>query len=353
MNDNNPKRPNVLHKINRWVNYKVLKLNYRNLVFKGGGIRGIAYLGALEELERLGFVEKIQRVAGSSAGAIAALMVCLRLPAHEIKSVFDTLDFSRVPQVHSEDHPDTIFTKLDLTTCPQRLLKKFGWYSSAYFYEWLKEVIDGYAQGKPDATFTDLRQMGYRDLYVIVSNMTEHRAEVMSIETTPDVAVADAIRMSMSIPLYFEALHFNGQKFGDGDLFVDGGFFNNYPLDVFDRPEVIDRYLPVQRKVNWRTLGLYLYHEKDKSKSELENPSSLIDYINLLIENLYTTHQLTALAPDELDQQRTIRIGDCGVSPTEFNIKPDDEIYTALYNSGREAVRSFFETEFDVEELPL
>jgi NTE family protein len=352
MTDNNPKRPNIFRKINRWVNYERLKLNYRNLVFKGGGIRGIAYLGALEELECLGFMERIQRVAGSSAGAIAALMVCLRLPANEIKSVFDTLDFSRVPQARSEDQPDTIFTRLELTTCPQRLLKKFGWYSSDYFYEWLKDVIAEYLQGKSNATFADLRQLAYRDLYVVVSNMTKHRAEVMSAETTPDVVVADAIRMSMSIPLYFEALHFDGRAFGEGDLYVDGGLFNNYPLDVFDRSEVVDLNLSVQRKVNWRTLGLYLYPEKDETKPELEQPSSLIDYINLLLENLYTTHQLTAPAPGELDQRRTIRIGDCGVSPTDFSIKPDDEVYTALFESGREAVRSFFATEFDIENPP-
>lgn len=349
MNDNNPKSPNVLHKVNRWINYKVLKMNYRNLVFKGGGIRGIAYLGALEELERLGFMEKIQRVAGSSAGAIAALMVSLRLPTHKIKSVFDTLDFSRVPQVRSEDQSDKIFSRLDLTICPQRLLKKFGWYSSGYFYDWLKEVIADYTQGKSDVTFVDLKQMGYRDLYVIVSNMTKHRAEVMSAETTPDAAVADAIRMSMSIPLYFEALNFDGRMFGEGDLYVDGGLFNNYPLDVFDRPEVSNKYMSIQRKVNRRTLGLYLYPEKREVKPELEKPSSLIDYINLLMENLYTTHQLTAPAPDKLDQQRTIRIGDCGVSPTEFNIKPDDEVYTALYESGREAVLAFFAADFDIE----
>jgi len=351
MAENNQKRQNIIQKINRWVNNKALKVNYRNLVFKGGGIRGVAYLGVVEELERLGYMEKFQRVAGSSVGAIAALMVSLKLPAHEIKLIFDTLDFSKIPQGRSEDQPDTILNRLELATCSKRLLKTFGWYSSVYFYNWLKDVIAGQMKGKPDATFADLKQAGYRDLYVIVSNMTKHRAEVMSVETTPDVAIADAIRMSMSIPLYFEALHHNGHMFGEGDLFVDGGLFNNYPLNVFDRPEAVNKYLSGQRKVNWRTLGLYLYREKDKEKPGLENPSTLIDFIKLLMENLYTTHQLTALTPDELDQQRTIRIGDCGVSSTEFNIKPDDEVYTALFESGREAVRSFFANEPNVENL--
>ncbi|HCU57597.1 MAG TPA: hypothetical protein DF984_05135 [Anaerolineaceae bacterium] len=346
MTENTSKNRKIFQKFKNWFNRKVLRMNYRNLVFKGGGIRGIAYLGAVEELERLGLMEKIQRVAGSSVGAISALMVSLRLPAKEIKSIFDTLDFSRIPQARTEDQPVSILTRLEVATCSQRLLKNFGWYSSEYFYNWIKELIAEYVQGNPDATFADLRQMGYRDLYVVVSNMTKHCAEVMSVESTPDVAVADAIRMSMSIPLYFEALHFDGQTFGKGDLYVDGGLFNNYPVDVFDRPDGIEKYLSGQPRVNWRTLGLYLYPEKDKEKPEWKNPSSLIEYINLLIANIYSTYPLTTQVPGKLDQQRTIRIGDCGVSSTNFNIKPNDKVYQALYDSGKKAVQAFFAGEY-------
>ena len=346
MTENTSNNKNVFQKLENWLNRKVLRMNYRNLVFKGGGIRGIAYLGAVEELERLGLMEKIQQVAGSSVGAISALMVSLRLPAKEIKSIFDTLDFSRIPQARTEGQSDSILARLEVAACSQRLLKNFGWYSSEYFYNWVKELIADYAQGNPDTTFADFRQMGYRDLYVVVSNMSKHRAEVMSADTTPDVAIADAIRMSMSIPLFFEALHFNGQSFGKGDLYVDGGLFNNYPVDMFDRPDVIEKYLSGQPRVNLRTLGLYLYPEREKEKPEWENPSTLIEFINLLMANVYSTYRLTAQTPGELDQQRTIRIGDCGVSSTDFNIKPNDEVYQALYESGRKAVQSFFAGEY-------
>jgi NTE family protein len=349
MAENTSKSANIFQKIDRWLYHKALKINYRNLAFKGGGVRGIAYLGALEELERLGFVNNIQRVAGSSVGAIAALMVSLRLPAVEIKSLFDTLDFSRIPQARTEDQSSSILNKLDVASCSQRLLKNFGWYSSAYFYNWLKDVIADFAKGNPDATFYDFRRLGYRDLYVVVSNMTKHRAEVMSFKTTPDVAVGDAIRMSMSIPLYFEALHFDGKTFGKGDLYVDGGLFNNYPVDIFDRLNLVEKILSAQPKVNWRTLGLYLYPEKGEEQSEIENPATLIEFIDLLMENISTTHQLTAPTPGALDRERTIRIGDCGVSSTNFNIKPNDETYQALYESGRRAVKAFFADEIDPE----
>lgn len=59
------------------------------------------------------------------------------------------------------------------------------------------------------ATFSDLRALGYRELDVVVSNSTKRQAEMFSAQTTPNVAVAEAVRMSMSIPLYVEALRFN------------------------------------------------------------------------------------------------------------------------------------------------
>ncbi|KFO67772.1 phospholipase, partial [Smithella sp. SCADC] len=53
--------------------------HYRNLVFKGGGVRGIAYLGALQYLYEHNYMQHVERVAGTSAGAITALATALNL----------------------------------------------------------------------------------------------------------------------------------------------------------------------------------------------------------------------------------------------------------------------------------
>lgn len=70
----------------------------RNLVFKGGGVRVIAYMGALEALEEAGAVGGIERVAGISSGAVAAALLGFRLPVGETLLLFNSLDMSRVPQ---------------------------------------------------------------------------------------------------------------------------------------------------------------------------------------------------------------------------------------------------------------
>src|SRR4051812_7430067 len=58
----------------------------KNLVFEGGGIKGIAYAGALEELENQGILlSSIENVAGTSVGAITALLLGLNYPINEIK----------------------------------------------------------------------------------------------------------------------------------------------------------------------------------------------------------------------------------------------------------------------------
>lgn len=72
--------------------FVVSQKNYacKNLVFEGGGIRGLAYPGTLKVLEEKGVIKNSERVAGTSAGAITALMVGLGYNSHEIDSIIYT-----------------------------------------------------------------------------------------------------------------------------------------------------------------------------------------------------------------------------------------------------------------------
>src|SRR5438105_15119715 len=67
----------------------------RNLVLKGGGVRGVAYVGALEELDRFGVLEGVERVAGASAGGITAVLLGLGYSVEEIKEIVENeVDFA-------------------------------------------------------------------------------------------------------------------------------------------------------------------------------------------------------------------------------------------------------------------
>lgn len=314
--------------------------DYRNLVFKGGGVRGIAYMGALEKLDDFGVIEGIERVAGTSSGAIAATIVSFRLSVAETLDIFNTLDLSRVPQKNVGGKREKILTIAN-TGSYKRLFENFGWYSSEYFYQWISQVIGRFCDDNMRATFNDFAEAGFRDLFIVASNISRHRPEVFSLKTTPDVAVADAVRLSMSIPLYFEALRFDGSHFGDGDYYVDGGLYDNYPLELFDDKSYVRNPAKYYEGVNWETLGLFLEPDEYKYADVVEFPKNLWEFVALTGKNYYDAHQMAGLRENLLEKKRTITISDCGVSAVDFDIKPGSEIYTRLYEAGRQAVEQY------------
>jgi NTE family protein len=281
-------------------------------------------------------------VAGTSAGAIAAALVSFRIPADEILDLFDTLDLSRIPQKSIVGVRKEKILPIANPGSYKRLFENYGWYSSEYFYQWMSQVIAKYCGNNERATFTDFNAAGFRELYIVASNISRHRPEVFSFKTTPDVAVADAVRMSMSIPLYFEALRFDGHQFGEGDFYVDGGIYNNYPLQVFDDRSYLSDPSRFDEGVNWETLGLFLAPDEEKYTHTAEYPKNLWEFTALAGKNYYDSHQMAGLKNNILDEKRTITISDCGVSSVDFDIKPGSDTYNQLFESGKKAVKEYF-----------
>lgn len=68
---------------------------FTNLVFEGGGVKGIAYIGAMQELESRGHLDNIIRVGGTSAGAINALIFALGFTISEQREIISSTSFSK------------------------------------------------------------------------------------------------------------------------------------------------------------------------------------------------------------------------------------------------------------------
>ena len=66
---------------------------FRNLVFEGGGVKGVAYIGALKVLEEKGILGQIQRIGETSAGAINAVLLALGYTGEEILPILLDLKF--------------------------------------------------------------------------------------------------------------------------------------------------------------------------------------------------------------------------------------------------------------------
>jgi NTE family protein len=174
-----------------------MNYNFKNLVFEGGGVKGIAYGGALKVLDEKKILPGIIRVGGTSAGAINAALLALGFSFQEVSDIIAATNFKDF-----EDKSNFIFGNM------RRILKYYGWYKGDAFTRWIGEKIKK-KTGKENFTFGELKEAvkgntpGYRELYLAVTNLSQQKIEIYSHERTPDIAIKDAVRMSMSIPLYF------------------------------------------------------------------------------------------------------------------------------------------------------
>ncbi len=331
-------------------------MNYTNLVFAGGGVLGIAYLGVLDYLYDHSIFQNMKRVAGTSAGAITACITSFSLPFNEMKAMTDSLDYSKVPQKGT--HPDLnvipgLFQGeaeklLEDIDCLYRLVNDYGWYSSEYIYKWIQEQIASQfdeTKKLPPYTFEDFKnpnihkdQKQFLDLYVIGTDISTTSSKVFSFETTPKMEVALAIRISMSIPLYFESIKIDMNDSSENEMlhiFSDGGIMRNYPINIFDS----DFFKGIMVDgANIQTLGA-----KFMSNIKYSEINNLVEYIENLVKSFHRVQQdIYNHSPQ--DRARSIEIDTGDVSFTDFDIKPGDETYDFLYTQGYNAARNYFQS---------
>ena len=328
---------------------------FKNLVFEGGGVKGIAYAGAMEVLGKFNIPQNIKRVGGTSAGAINAILFGLNYSNDETKTILSSLNF--------KDFLDDSWGYMRDTA---RLIDKFGWYKGDFFRDWISKLI-AEKTGNRESTFKDVYDMkdkkGFRDIYMIGTNLSTRFSEVFSYEHTPRVTLADAVRISMSIPLFFTAMRSLRE-----DVYVDGGVLDNYPVKLFDRRKYIDNkdvanttaetpYYIKQNLLlkeagkgtspyvyNKETLGFRLDSKEEISifRDHTEPPQHKIDdffaYTWGLIETILDAQTNQHLHSD--DWHRTIYIDTLGVKTTQFDL--DDATKEALVNSGIENTEKYF-----------
>ena len=323
-----------------------MSTNYRNLVFEGGGVKGIAYGGALEVLDEMGILKGLKRVAGTSAGAINATLLALGYSSSEVSKIVAETDFRDF-----EDH-----NKFPIKNIV-RLLKRFGWNKGDAFSETLGEWI-ATKTGKQDITFAELNEEiqgdnknEFKHLYVAATNLSKQKRQVFSHEDhqNPNTPIRGAVRMSMSIPLFFKAVKFNG------DVMADGGVSYNYPVDLFDHIKYVDNEENGENQdyfdeiegftFNHETLGFRLdskeviHYSRDNWANVPHDIKNFKSYAGALLEFLMEMANKSHLHQN--DWHRTIFIDTLQVKTTEFDLSQDK--IDGLIESGRNHVKSYFE----------
>lgn len=314
---------------------------------EGGGVRGLAYPGALSVLEQKGIIQNIQNVAGSSAGAIAGLVVSLGYSSSEIDSLLQSL------KIGEFNDGKFFFGKI------RRIKNEYGIYKGDAFEAWLAHLVE-YKTDDADLTFNDLHRMHlednkFKDFYCTGTNITEQRLEIFSWKTSPNMKLKTAVHISSSIPFYFTPVVLdslgNEVSFNDTlagyDLYVDGGMLCNYPIGMFDSCESGGDPLTCENVIyNPQTLGLKL--ERDEQIKEFENGKTAIAPYHIKTMKQYSSAVMNLMlesinrkSPDLSNEKgRTIYIsyGDISSKPRTLSEKERK----ILYDNGKEAANDFF-----------
>lgn len=319
-----------------------------NLCFEGGGVKGIAYAGALKVLAERGVMPGIRRVAGTSAGAISSALVAMGADWKTVREIVGGTHFRKFMDDSWGLYKDS-----------KRLLKEFGWFKGDEFRQWMRDKV-GRLTGNKDLTFGELWSMSvstpgtYRDLTVVGSDLNRQKAVVYNAANSPDMPVWEAVRISMSIPLFFASC-----KDELGDVLVDGGVSWNYPLDIYDRMAFIpdhsrtDLYATVHYPTtkwddqiyNKQTLGLRVDNKDEirAMKHRAEMPpvkiENIIDYAKAILDFMLDMSNKAHLHQN--DWHRTVFIDALDVRTCDFDLPP--EKVKLLVQSGEDCANAYFE----------
>jgi len=305
-----------------------------DLVLEGGGVKGIALVGAIAEMEERGYrFGAPARVAGTSAGAIVGSMLAAGMPVPEMVRVMRQVDYrsfqdgSRFAVVRGVS-----------------LLRSLGMHRGDALHRWisarLRECgVETFAQLKLHDPGSALPPERAYKLVVVVSDVSSGRMVRLPWDyerygLDPDAQpVADAVRASASIPVFFRPCRICRDD-GRECVQVDGGMLSNYPITIFDRED---------REPRWPTFGVKLSGRPPAGGvfRQWRGIRGPIGYGRALVSTMAEAHDRVQLDEPSI-VARTVFARTGGVLATDFDL--DAAARDRLYAAGREAAARFLDT---------
>ena len=294
-----------------------------NCVFEGGGVKGIGLVGALSVFQESGY--EFANVAGTSAGAIVAALVAAGYDTDALKHIVESIDYNKIKD-------KSFLDKIPLLGVVSSFIFEKGIFEGAYFEALMRDLL--LKAPVPVRTFKDLRRHApdgsgtAYSLQVIAADLTRGKMLVLPDDITdygmdPDeLDVARAVRMSMSIPYFFEPVILTDKE--TKYYIVDGGILSNYPVWLFDGIQGAN------------TIGFRLVEPETGRQHNITGPLSLF---LALFTTMLEAHDQRYIK--DRDYVRSVMIPTLGVKTTDFDL--DDEKRDALYQSGVDSANRFLE----------
>lgn len=310
-------------------------IEIENLVFEGGGPKGIANIGVVNILETLNLLKNIRRFAGTSIGSVVAMLLSLGYTGHEIKGKMYNKNFIDFLSILSIFNSPLILVKLMNGSSVQSILaaeikkinKNFGVFGDKELIEWLQNSLreKGFSV---NMTFQQLHQMTGKSLYVVACNLTRKIPVVFCPEKTPEMQVYYAVRLSISIPILFKP-----GKLGN-EIYVDGGVLMNFPIHLFD----------FENKPNPKTLGIRLKSSKEiaylqhNHLPEAQKINTASDFLSSLSEVLLNAQEVPYLLKMNTFRCIFVDCGDVGLLSQTLTDQQKDQLISA----GAQATQNYF-----------
>lgn len=323
--------------------------NNGTLVFSGAGVAGVSYAGALKAYEEINgdIRENVSKVAGTSAGSIAAGMVALGYTSDDIDAVLSKLNFN--------DFLDGPGSK-DYLHMFTNIAGRYGYYDGEELHQFLKGLVaNKLGEGKEEATLAEVAAETGKEIYIFVTNISSGSYEVLSSEDnrTKDIPLATAMHTSSDIPLFWRA-DFYTESFGklkyvdmndysnfsrtDITAYVDGGAVINYPI-LYMKSNFSDNALGFlitdDEMINWFKNG----GNKPTHEESLVPAGQIWNYIPKLMSALMDS-QYAIFVQNPKFLQSTVFIDRGNVSAIDFNLSEQDK--KNLKISGCNAVLEFY-----------
>ncbi len=306
-------------------------------VFQGGGVRGIAFVGAVSALQKRGY--EFENLAGTSAGAIVAALLAAGYTADELEEELQKVDYLKFKE---KDFLD----KLGLLGESLSLVFEYGIYEGDYFENWL----DGLLKAKGITTFGQIKIENPSDekyiykFQAIASDLTRNRMLVLPNDLKlcfgidPDTfSISRAVRMSMSIPIFFEPVKLEDKK-GKVHYIVDGGMLSNYPIWLLDDGT---------SNPPWPTFGFKLTDSGEQETDAGKPIHNILQYLIATISTMMRASDNYHISVSRGDKDRTMIIPTTvevdgrkkKIRTTDFDLTHKES--KELFNNGLETAEKF------------
>jgi predicted acylesterase/phospholipase RssA len=272
---------------------------YTHLSISGGGIKGAALLGALHILNEKKMLNNIEGYSGSSIGGLIVFLLNIGYNSDELYEIFMNINF--------EKYRDIKFTSL---------FDNWGLDSGEKIMKLIKIIIKQ-KNISPSITFIELYNKSKKHLVLTGSELYKNEVEYYDYVNTPNMKILDAIRITISFPIFFHPIHQNNEN--EKKILIDGGLFSPYAIEYFNNIE----------KKNKIGIFLHNFHQINEIKNAEDFLSCILSCLQERFEKFYLN--------DYLDCSIIINFKE--INPMDFSIS--NEIKQKMYNIGKTSALNY------------